>query len=164
MSDKMRRADRQITDPVRIEEILGKAKVLHMALYDDEYPYVVPLHYGYCFENDQLILYCHGAKEGKKLDLINKNPKVCIELDCEVEAVDGGDVACQYSSYYASVIGFGTACILEEVEDKKEGLNCLMLNQAGRTFEFNENMVRGVAVIKITLDRYTAKAKQKPVS
>ena len=43
----MRRKDREIVDITEILEIIGKADVLHLGLFDGEYPYVVPLHYGY---------------------------------------------------------------------------------------------------------------------
>ena len=136
---------------------------MHMGLFDDEYPYVVPVHYGYCFEDEKLVLYCHGASAGKKLDLIRKNPKVCVELECEIEDIDGGEIPCDYGSYFASVIGYGKAEILDDPEEKKEGLNCLLNYQTGKTFRLTDKMVAPVAVIRITVIEYTAKAKQKPV-
>ena len=52
----MRRKDREITDPEQIRAILGRARVLHLGLYDGEYPYVVPMHYGFTFEDGKLTL------------------------------------------------------------------------------------------------------------
>ena len=74
----MRRKDREVTSIDEIRQILDKAKILHLGLYDDEYPYIVPMHYGYVYQNDSIIFYLHGAKEGHKMDLINRNPKVCV--------------------------------------------------------------------------------------
>ena len=69
----MRRKDREITDIHKIEEILAGARYLHLGVFDGEYPYVVPLHYGYVMENEKLTFYVHCAKEGHKLDCIRRN-------------------------------------------------------------------------------------------
>ena len=74
----MRRKDREVTNIIEILQIIEKAKVLHLALFDADYPYIVPLHYGYEYKEGILIFYMHCAKEGHKLDLIRSNPNVCI--------------------------------------------------------------------------------------
>lgn len=75
-----------------------KAKVLHLALFDADYPYIVPLHYGYEYTEGILIFYMHCAKEGHKLDLIRSNPNVCIEVESDVELISGREVACKYGA------------------------------------------------------------------
>ena len=92
----MRRKDREVTNIIEILQIIEKAKVLHLALFDADYPYIVPLHYGYEYTEGILIFYMHCAKEGHKLDLIRSNPNVCIEVESDVELISGGDVACKY--------------------------------------------------------------------
>ena len=62
----MRRKDREITDREQILEILKNAKILRLGLFDDVYPYVVPLHYGFTFRDGKLAFYAHGAQEGLK--------------------------------------------------------------------------------------------------
>ena len=158
----MRRKDREIRDSVELERIIDSAKFLHLGLMDREYPYVVPLHYGYELENGKWVFYMHGAKEGRKLDLIRANPNVCIELETEAELISGGDVACRYGSSYASVIGIGKAKILEETEEKIHGLQLLMQHQTGRDFSFTEQMAAGVAVIRVTLQKIAGKERKKP--
>ena len=94
----MRRKDREVTNIIEILQIVEKAKVLHLALFDADYPYIVPLHYGYEYTEGILIFYMHCAKEGHKLDLIRSNPNVCIEVESDVELISGGDVACKYGT------------------------------------------------------------------
>ena len=65
----MRRKDREVTNIIEILQIIEKAKVLHLALFDADYPYIVPLHYGYEYKEGILIFYMHCAKEGHKLDI-----------------------------------------------------------------------------------------------
>ena len=73
----MRRKDREVTDIHEILAIVGRAKILHMGLFDGDHPYIVPLHYGYEYHEDrhELVFFMHGAKEGHKLDLIRKNAR-----------------------------------------------------------------------------------------
>ena len=162
----MRRKDREVTQIGEILQIVEKAKILHMGLHDDAWPYVVPLHYGYEYaaERNELVFYMHGAKEGHKLDLIQKDPHVCIELECDIELISGGDVPCKYGSSYASVIGRGQAAVVEDVQEKIKGLRLLMKNQTGRDFEMDEVMAAAVAVIRVTVSEFTAKSRPKPMA
>ena len=158
---RMRRKDREVTDIKEILRIIDKAKVLRLGLFDGDYPYIVPLHYGYVFTDDTLIFYMHGAKEGHKIDLIQRDPHVCIELDCDIELVSGGDTACQYGSTFASVIGQGQIILVSDEAEKIKGLQLLMKNQTGRDFVITAQMAEAVAVMKVTIARFTAKERAR---
>ena len=155
----MRRKDREITDSNRIREILDAAKILHLGIHDDLYPYVVPLHYGYKFVDGRLVLYMHGAKEGHMLDLIRQNPHVCVQIDCGMELISGGDNACRYGASYASVIGRGEAELLEDPKSKAAALALLMRHQTGRDFDIQEKVTAAVSVIRVSLTEYSAKER-----
>ena len=71
----MRRKDREITDFDEMMKIIAKCDTCRLALFDDEFPYIVPLNFGTDVEEGQLYLYFHSAKVGTKLDLIRKNNK-----------------------------------------------------------------------------------------
>ena len=114
----MRRKDKEITDEAQIRGILERGKVCRVAFFDEEYPYMVPL----CFGFDGKALYFHGFNGGKKIDCLHKNPKVCFEVDEDIEVVQDPD-PCEWTMKYRSVVGFGTAVFLEETEEKREGLN-----------------------------------------
>ncbi|MBQ4374797.1 MAG: pyridoxamine 5'-phosphate oxidase family protein [Erysipelotrichales bacterium] len=160
----MRRKDREVKDIREILQIVEKAKILHLGLFDGEYPYVVPLHYGYEYaeEKQEFTFYMHSAKEGHKLDLIAQNPNVCAELECDIELISGGEVPCAYGSAYASLIGKGHAEIVKNVEEKIKGLKLFMRNQTGREFAMDERMASSVAVLKVTVPQFTAKARRNP--
>lgn len=149
---QMRRKDREVTDISDILRIVEEAKILHLGLFDSDYPYIVPLHYGYEYLDGKLIFYMHCAKEGYKLDLIKKVPKVCVELECNVNLVSGGESPCSYSSTFASVIARGAATIVDSEQEKIHGLNLLMKNQTGQEFAIDGNMVKSVVVIKMISD------------
>ena len=158
MKKGITRREREVTDPVRILEILDKAKVAHIGMVDGDEPYVVPMNYGYTMEDGKLTVYLHGALWGRKLDIIRVNPKVFFTLECNVVPFDG-DIACRYGTTYASVMGRGTAEIVEDVEEKKKGLSVLMKTQTGKDFTFEDKMVSIVSVIKIDVAEYTAKER-----
>ena len=159
----MRRADREITDPNEIEAILKKARFLHLGLMDGDTPYVVPLHYGYRYEDGKLTLFMHGAPEGKKLDLIRADPHAFVEIDTDETPISGGDVPCKYGAAFASVMAAGTARILTDPQEKIEGLEILMLTQTGRAFSFTEQMAASVQMIRFDADTLSAKRKPMPM-
>ena len=77
----MRRKDREITDIKKIEAIISGARYMHLGMFDGEFPYVVPMHYGFLMENGRLTFYMHCAKDGHKIDCLKKNNNVFAEID-----------------------------------------------------------------------------------
>ena len=148
----MRRTDRELTDREEIKRILEEAKVLRLGLKDGDYPYIVPLHYGYVYEGDVLRFYMHGAKAGKKYELV--------KADCAVETTGEGDIACVYGANYASLMARGEVTAVEDPEEKIEGLKLLMRAQTGRDFEITEQQAAGVAVFRFDATAYSAKKRR----
>ena len=157
----MRRKDREVTDIRQIESIIEKAKVVHIGMIDSGAPYVVPMQYGYVFTDGALTLYLHSAQEGRKIGCIKKNSNVCIELETDIAPISGGDIPCKYSSAYASVMGDGTAEIVEDPKEKVFGLESIMKTQTGKAFTVSEEMAAAVSVIKISVPRVTAKSRPR---
>jgi len=155
------RREREVTDLNEIMGILDRAKIVHVGMIDGEYPYVVPMNYGYTMENGKLTLYLHGATRGRKLDVLRENPKVFIEIDTDIVPFEGA-AACQHGVCYSCVMGEGVAELVEDVEGKKAGLQILMKTQTGKDFTFVDKMVGGVTVIKIHVSEFTAKKRPMP--
>ena len=153
--------ERQVTDPAQITRILDEGKVLHLAMAVDNEPYVVPMNYGYTMEDGQLTLYLHSAVRGKKLDMIQANSKVFFEIDCDRMPFEGR-VPCQYGMVYSSIMGKGTATLVEDPEAKMQAMSILMKTQTGKDFTFNERLVSIVTVIRIDVQEYTAKHRPLP--
>ena len=100
----MRRNDRAVTDIRGVEEILRECKTCHVAMVDNGMPYVLPLSYGYkILDGNVLELYFHSALEGRKLDILRRNNKVCFELSIEGELVHS-ETPCNSGYYFSSVI------------------------------------------------------------
>lgn len=138
----MRRNDREITDSREILSIVNECKVIRLAMLDEQgLPYIIPLNFGYRFADGVFTFYCHSAREGHKLEL------------------QSADHACGYGYYYASVIGSGTAELIEGAE-KLDALSALMRHMAGREDTFTEEQARGVAVLAIRVRSLSEKAKK----
>ena len=157
----MTKRERQVTDPQQIREILDTAQVVHLGLCVDNEPYVVPMNYGYTMEEGKLTLYLHSAVRGKKLDMIRSNPKVFFEMDCDWKPFEG-NLPCQYGLSYSSLMGRGTASIVEDVEEKKKAMSILMKTQTDKDFSFEDRLVSIVTVIRIDAAEYTAKHRPLP--
>ena len=155
------RREREVTDLNEIMGILDRARIVHVGMIDGEYPYVVPMNYGYTMENGKLTLYLHGATRGRKLDVLRENPKVFVEIDTDIVPFEGA-AACQHGVCYSCVMGEGVAELVEDVEGKKAGLQILMKTQTGKDFTFVDKMVGGVTVIKIHVSEFTAKKRPMP--
>lgn len=76
----MRRFENQIHDRDMIRAILDNTLVVHVGIDDGDYPYVVPLSYGYEMTEEKLLIYLHSTKEGHKVDLWKKDPKVSLTI------------------------------------------------------------------------------------
>ena len=85
----MRRREQEVTEQKEIIHILDTGKVLHLGLVDQGKPYIVPMNYGYAFEEDKLVFYVHGALEGRKLDVIRANADCCVQIECDVQPFQG---------------------------------------------------------------------------
>lgn len=156
----MRRKDREITDIDEIKAILIKSSVCRVAFFDEEYPYIVPLNFGFEEERGRFTLYFHCAGEGKKLDLLKCNSKVAFEMDCPDKLIEG-DKACYSTMTFESVCGNGT---LETVgDDEKIPAMRLLMRQYSdkREFDFDAFEVKAVTVLKLTVNELTGKRLKK---
>jgi nitroimidazol reductase NimA-like FMN-containing flavoprotein (pyridoxamine 5'-phosphate oxidase superfamily) len=150
----MRRQDKMIVDRKEIEDILKRGILCRIAFADGDDPYLVTVNYGY---GDGCI-YFHTAGEGKKMDIIGKNPKVCFQVVTDEELVKGDDACRDFTMNYKSVVGYGRITLLRDEEEKKEALQILMRQHTGKgDYEFRKNNIEETAVLKITIDRISGK-------
>ncbi|MCH5197311.1 MAG: pyridoxamine 5'-phosphate oxidase family protein [Oscillospiraceae bacterium] len=156
----MRRKDREVTDPKKIAEVISRCSCCRIGFYDDGEVYIVPLNFGYTAEDNKYTLYFHGAKEGRKIELIHKNPKIGFEMDTdhEVYALKEEALACEHTARFQSVIGNGIISMVTQAEEKKNGLSLIMEHNTGkRGWAFNEKMLNAVAVFKLEITNLSCK-------
>jgi uncharacterized protein len=155
----MRRSDREVTDILELTGILEECKVCRVALKDEIGLYIIPLNFGYTFKQNQLVLYFHSAKSGRKLSAIQKDDQVAFEMDGHHRLIEA-DQACGYGFAFASLLGTGTALIVSDLEEKKIGLSLLMKHQTGKAFTFSDAEVSTVTIWKIAVSEFTGKRHQ----
>ena len=158
----MRRKDREVTELAEIQEILDGCKTCHIAMIDGASPYVVPMSYGYRLDGHTLTLYFHSAREGRKIDILRQNDRVCFAISREGEPVTA-ETPCASGYCFASVIGDGRAVFVEDGAEKNAALACVVKHQSGRDASFAAEQQRTVTVFKIVSESFTGKRKTKPV-
>lgn len=155
----MRRKDHEITEKQELIEILKKNQVCRMAMCDGSRPYILPLNYGFEETEEGVVFWFHSASEGRKLEVLKANPLVCIEVDCEHQAVPN-EIACKYGFLFASVLAEGSAQIVEDPAEKLHGLSCFMKGQTGEEdFRFDPVIVERVKVLRVDCKTLTGKRR-----
>lgn len=155
MADRgVRRGDKEIVDREELHRILDEAMVIRLGMLDGERPYVVPLN----FAREGDYVWFHAATVGRKLDCLRAAPTVCVEADRFITLHTGPSACDDWTSHYESVIGFGTAEIVEDEATKLLGLRAIMRKYSERDdWEFADASVRGTTVVRIRLESLTGK-------
>ena len=134
------------------EELVGRLTTL----CDDGYPYTAPVHFLY-YEN---AIYLHGRSQGQKLDHINRNPKVCFEID-RLDALLTSSIPtpCKADTAYQSVIITGDAQIVDSYSLKREILCRLAVKYIEHMPEapIPDAAVKNTGIIRITIRTMTGK-------
>ena len=148
----MRRKDREITDIALIEDVIRNSLVCRLGMSRNDQPYVIPL----CFAYSNNTLYFHSAGDGLKLEILQHNPNVCVEFDLDQEVIRD-DNPCKWGMKYRSVIAFGKGSLVENLQEKKKGLDAIVQHYAGRSFEYDEPAVKSTVIIKVEIESMTGK-------
>ncbi len=153
MVNEMRRKDREIFNE-DIEDVLFNGEYGTLAtIGEDGYPYIVPLNYVYYNK----FLYFHCAKEGYKLQNIERNAKVsfCVVTSTEV-------MPSEFSTKYKSVIVCGATG--EVTDDLKETILMKFIEKYSPGFsdegkKYIEKAINSVKVMRINIQHITGKAR-----
>jgi uncharacterized protein len=157
----MRRKEREVTDIEEIRDVLNKSFALHLGLNDNGHVYVVPVNFGYAEENGRYTFYFHGAKDGRKYNLMKDGALAGFECEADY-SLKAGEKACEYSAYYASVIGEGRVSTVEDNEEKKAALNLIMKKATGKgDWNYPAIMLARVAVFRLEADELTCKSHKR---
>ncbi len=155
----MRRQDMEITDPEGILAIIRKGLVCHLALVDEGKPYLVSMNYGF-LDNS---LYLHSALEGRKIDIIRRNPEVCFQIVTGTRLATGPDACSDWTMKYRSVTGFGKAFLVEDKKEKTRAMQILMDQYTTKgPFEFSNERLAQTRVIRIKIQEMTGKVSGYP--
>ncbi len=158
MSYHMRRADRAITDQAAIERLLREGAYTTIGLADGAEPYVVTLSYGYDAQNRRL--YFHAAHEGRKIDIIARNPRACATIIAE-----NGYSAGECEHPFESLVLTGTMRVVTDPAEKLTAIHALVDHLekdaqaywASRSWSL-EQRLEGFSALCLEIESVTAKA------
>lgn len=154
----MRRKDREITDPTKMEAILQSAQCLRLGLVDNGLAYIVPMSFGMARENGSLCLYFHSAPQGRKLDIIRQSPVVSFEADTDITLIEA-EKAAEFSSTYQCVMGHGRMDILDTDADKRHALQVIMAHYTGKDdWALDVPVLQKLVCLRLTVEAMTGKA------
>lgn len=152
----MRKEQREVKEFEKIVDIIDKCQVVRLGLMGREYPYIVPLTFGYEAYDGSLCVYFHCATEGKKIDLINANNRVCLEWDILHGYVETGH---SVTADYESVMAFGRAYRCEG-DEKVKGIRLLLEHTNYTSYSAEECAALPiVAVYKVEIEGITGKKR-----
>lgn len=146
----MRQKNRQITEKEILCGILDMIDTIHIGINDSPYPYVVPVNFGYEFD-ENLVFYFHCAKIGYKTDLIEKDPNVCVTLSAFSNFPDRS-----YKGHihdYRSVMAFGQAKEISFTENEEEfnkAIQAILKHNSRKPDDFAPALLKFIRVFKIT--------------
>ena len=152
----IRRRDREITDREVVVGIMKSVKYLVVAMADGNEPYLVTLSCGYSEEENAF--YFHCAREGRKLDVIAKNPRVCATA---IE--DHGYVKGDCSHKYRSLVIYGTMTRVNDLDGMKHGIRVMFNQLEGEGEEVYSGFIKkdadfnNVAILKLQVEKLDAK-------
>lgn len=153
MFREVRRNKKQVLSQDECNKVLNECTsgVLSV-LGDDDYPYGVPLSYSYKDNR----LYFHGMQVGHKIDAIKKHDKVSFTV-IETDQI----VAKEYTTYFRSVIVFGRAHIVEDLDEKRDALMKLMVKYSPDFLdggeEYIEKSIKAVGIFYIDIEHISGK-------
>lgn len=148
----MRRNEREIRDRAELEAVIAEAQICRLAMCDGAQPYVVPLCFGYADGT----FYFHCAVDGRKLDVLRKNPNVCLELEAGA-SLKPGVKACDWGMKYRSVIAFGRAEWIEAPEARRRALDLIMAHYTPGAFDYPETALARIVIIQVQATSMTGK-------
>jgi len=157
----MRKKSREMSAEWALE-VMDKAPYMTVSMTEaDGSPYAVPLS---VVRTDERTLYFHCATEGKKLDILRENPRVCISAVSRCKPTVGPKDG-SFTLEYKSAIAFGEATVVEDEEEKIEALRAICQRfLPGHMDAFDASVARSLqrtAVVRIRLtEPPTGKRKQ----
>ncbi len=156
----MRRKDREVQDLKEIFDILDRCDTVRIAVRGTTHPYIVPVSFGAEMTEGVVTVWFHCARQGLKTDLLQADPRVCVEADrfIRTDMTDHG-----ITTRYESVIGRGTFTIAEDRAEILHGLRLLCEHYGYPDYDLADcRALQYIHVGKIILDEITGKRNLPP--
>ena len=141
-----------------IYDILDEALICHIGFTANNQPFVIPTAYGRIDDK----LYIHGSPASRMLRTLNQGIDVCVT----VTLLDGlvlARSAFHHSMNYRSVVIFGTANLVDDIEEKSEALRAFTEHVIPQRWQEarqpNKQELQGTMVLSLPLQEASAKIR-----
>ena len=152
MMVEMRKKEKQITDPKKMNEIIARAEICHIAFNDKGYPYIVPMNFGH----DGKYLYFHSAPEGRKIRLIKKDGRVAFEISIYKGPITKGP-PCSWGFDFRSVMGIGKMTIITDPKEKARAVEMFVRHYSKKATKVLPQRMKKMVMLKLRIEEMTAK-------
>ena len=135
-----------------ILDVIKKCDVCYLGMVDkNNHPYVLPFNFGF----DGEYIYLHSAPQGKKIDILQNNPEVCVAFSTDhVLRYQDEEVACSWGMKYRSILAYGRVEFIDDKEGKIHALDQIMKNYSDREFTYNDPAVINVKVYRVKVEKF----------
>lgn len=151
-------------DDAWIRAFLQEAKVGHVASEQDGQPFLNPTTFWFDEEHHRIVFHSNVA--GRIRSNIESNPRVCFEAS-ELGKMLPANVALEFSLQFRSVIVFGRARLITDLEEARRVLYGLIHKYfpamtAGKEFrEITEKELKRTSVYAIQIEAWSGKENWK---
>ena len=153
MQRNLNKSNRQLPQN-ETEELFAQGHHGILAVNGEEgYPYAVPVNYVYLDGK----IYIHSAQYGYKMEMIEKDPKVCFSAILRSEIVPE-----RFTAKFESVVATGKISLVEEEGEKRRALETFIKRFSPDYYENGIKFINAsfdkVAVLRIDVEEITGKA------
>ena len=161
----MRRKDLELKGKENIEPIIKKCRSLRLGMIADGKPYIIPMVFGYSWDDEGLYFYLHSGMKGRKAQALTEDALVCFEMDIDEGLMGVGDLANTYTRAFSALMGEGTIHYAQSEEEKLYCFKYIMKHQTGmEDFHFESAYLAVTKVFCIKVDMGSLSASHKEMS
>lgn len=153
-------------DSETVRAILDAGFLAHVGFCVNGQPFVIPTLYGRCrngHEKDRL--YLHGSAASRMLRELSTGVQACVTVT-HVDGIVLARSAFHHSMNYRSVVAFGTARQIDDIQGKEEGLRVISDHLiAGRWDDVRTptaKELKATSVLEFTIEEVSAKVRTGP--
>ncbi|MBQ9891145.1 MAG: pyridoxamine 5'-phosphate oxidase family protein [Firmicutes bacterium] len=161
----MRRKDLEVTGKENIEAIFKRCRSLRLGMIADGKPYIIPMVFGYSWDEDGLFIYLHSGFKGRKAQALSEGALICFEMDIDEGLMGQGSLGNTYTRAFSALMGEGVLEYAKNEEEKLEYFKNIMKHQTGRDeFSFESAYLAVTMVFRIKVDMESLSASRKELS
>jgi len=159
----LRRSEKAMDDPIEMEQVLASIRIMTVAFCQGSEPYIFTV--DFAWDRQARDLWFHCAAEGRKMKILQANPRVCITVVEDRGYIDG---ECDHA--YRSLVLEGKASVVTDLSEKRRALELLARKHERQPeavlarFADNDEAVRKVGIVRVSVDSVSGKQGPAPKS